>query len=261
MTESSSDGALGKADTGSNDFRERVTLSHRYGQVGRCVSSVTHDVNNFLGAIMAYAELIGLDETLSADAQGMVEEIVGAVRKSSSLINNLTDVARRDRPDVRIVDPGAVVERALDLQRYDLKTAHIDVQSTSAPDLPPIPVDLPRLQRAIMALILNAKEAVEGKDVREIRVTSGPVEAETENAEGNGLLEVAIWNSGPPIAEDLRERVFEPFFTTKGEDHLGLGLSAARATLHLHDGELTYCPERGFVARMPKFNSLSGTRV
>ena len=85
------DNTIDQIDLNTDAGREKLTLLFRYAQIGRCVNSVTHDVNNYLGAIMAYAELIGLDAQLPDDSQRMIGEIVSAVRKSSDLINNLTD--------------------------------------------------------------------------------------------------------------------------------------------------------------------------
>ncbi|NIA16378.1 MAG: hypothetical protein GWP08_20145, partial [Nitrospiraceae bacterium] len=73
-------------DLDSQDFRDRVALLFRYGQVGRCVSSVTHDVNNVLGAIQAYSELLDLDENLSDESRRMTMQIGEGVAKCSALL-------------------------------------------------------------------------------------------------------------------------------------------------------------------------------
>ena len=64
----------GPIDLNSDDARERLTRLFRHAQVGRSVSSVTHDLNNYLGAIMAYAELAGMDKGISADTARMLGE-------------------------------------------------------------------------------------------------------------------------------------------------------------------------------------------
>ncbi len=229
----------------SGPMREKLAHLHRFAQIGRCVSSVTHDVNNFLGAIMAYAELVGMDSALTEDSNRMLGEIVGAVRKSSSLINNLTDVARKERADIRVVHPANLVERVLDLRRYDLKVGHVVVACEYQPDLTNFTVDLPRLQQAMMYIVSNAIEAMELVETRRFQVS-----VSTEDR----VVVFGFRDSGEGIPEGDRERVFEPYYTTKGTEHIGLGLTVAKAIVEDHGGALAYTPDAGFVMRIPMKN-------
>jgi two-component system C4-dicarboxylate transport sensor histidine kinase DctB len=229
-------------DLQSEAMREKLARLYRFAQIGRCISSVTHDVNNFLGAIMAYAELVSMDSTLTEESNRMLAEIIGAVRKSSSLINNLTDVARKERADIRIVDPAHLVERVLDLRRYDLKVGHVVLACEYQPDLTNLTVDLPRLQQAMMYIVSNAIEAMELAEVRRLEMSVRMKER---------VVEFKFRDSGPGIPEGDRQRVFDPFFTTKGKEHIGLGLTVAKAIAEDHSGELVYSPDAGFVMRIP----------
>ena len=232
----------------ADSTRERYIRMYRYAQIGRCVSSVTHDVNNYLGAIMAYAELVGMDGSLSAESKRMLSEIIGAVRKSSSLVNNLTDVARKERPDVRIVDPANLMERVLDLRRYDMKVGHVALVTEYEPALGNFAVDLPKMQQAFMYLVSNAIEALEPAKIKrlEIRV-----------CRDGDSVSFSFRDSAQPIAVDCREKMFEPYFTTKDTNHVGLGLTIARATVEDHDGDLHYSSDEGFVIRIPIENRYS----
>ena len=103
-----------------DELENRLLQLFRYSQIGQCVNSVTHDVNNLLGAIMAYSELISMDESIAADSKRMLGEVVEAVRKASGLMGNLTDIARKPRQDVRIVAPIQLMNRVIDLRRYEI---------------------------------------------------------------------------------------------------------------------------------------------
>jgi two-component system NtrC family sensor kinase len=238
----------GLDETVLSEVDDKIRRLFRHAQVGTCVSGVAHDVNNLLGAIMAYAELVGLDQGLSPDSVRMLEEISGAATKCSALMNNLTDIARRERPDVRVVSPQELVDRAVALRRYDIKTARIELDVKGADNLPSVAVDLPKLERALMQLLANVIEAVADAEDRRLRITLG------ESASG---VEIVFWNSGPPVNEGDRDRIFDPFFTTKGDEHLGLGLTIARETLCGQDGDLVYEPTRGFVVTLPRSKSES----
>src|SRR5690606_21030252 len=124
--------------------------------------------NNYLGAIMAYAELAGMDKGISADTARMLGEVVNAVKKSSGLVASLTDVARKEKPDVRIMDPAQLVERVLDLRRYDLRVANVTLTTTYDPNLPLLSVNLPRLQLALMYIVSNTIEALDGTERKKL---------------------------------------------------------------------------------------------
>ncbi len=228
------------ADSG---MRERFARFYRYAQVGGCVSSVTHDVNNYLGAILAYAELLSLESGQTDESRRMLEEIMTAVRRSSRLISGLTDIARRERPDLRVVSPRDVLESVLALRQYDLKMARIDAKTSCQDGLPQISVDLPKLQQSLLYLLSNAIEAVEGEKDRRIKLSVSA---------GKESVEFCFWNAGGPVPETVRARLFEPFFTTRGGGHLGLGLWTARHNLRAFRGDVTYDPARGFSARVPQ---------
>lgn len=232
----------GPLDLNSEEARERLLRVFRHAQVGRSVSSVTHDLNNYLGAIMAYAELAGMDKGISADTARMLGEVVNAVKKSSGLVASLTDVARKEKPDVRIMDPAQLVERVLDLRRYDLRVANVTLTTTYDPNLPLLSVNLPRLQLALMYIVSNTIEALDGTERKKLSVTVRKTE------EG---VEIAFKDSGAPIPDEMCIAIFDPFYTTRGVDHLGLGLAVARGTVQDHGGTLNYDPDTGFVIALP----------
>lgn len=168
----------------------------------------------------------------------MIDEIMGAVRKSSTLVNSLTAIARKDKPNVSLADPGRVVEQIIDLRRYDLKASQIAIDCVCEAPLPMLLIDQPKLEQSIIYLIANAIEELRDAERRLLKVR-------VRNT-GDGA-DIELWNSGRVVPEELRESIFEPFFTTKDDDHLGLGLSVARDIARLHGGDLTYSPERGLI--------------
>jgi len=231
-----------RIDLNSDDARERLLRVFRHAQVGRSVSSVTHDVNNYLGAIMAYAELAGMDPGIGPDTARMLGEVCNAVRKSSVLVASLTDVARKEKPDVRIMDPAQLAERVLDLRRYDLRVASVALDTRYDEKLPLLTINLPRLQLALMYLVSNAIEALDGQERKKLSVSIRKTDAG---------VEIALKDSAGAIEEETRATMFEPFYTTKPLDHLGLGLPIARATVEDHGGSLVYAPETGFTISLP----------
>lgn len=224
---------------------DRIARLFRYAQVGMCVNSVSHDVNNLLGVILAYAELLSVDTNLSVESQRMLREIISAVRKATSLVGALTDIARKERTDIRIIDPAQLAERSLSLLQYTIRTQGVNIERNLEGDLGTVAVDLPKVTLALVYLLMNALDSMQTAEHKLLRMSV---------CRSGDSVEFAVWNSGESIPAELREKIFEPYFTTKGELHFGLGLSLARTIVQEHDGALFYEPERGFVIRVPYHN-------
>ena len=109
----------------SESGRDRIQKLFRYAQVGRCVNGVMHDINNFLGAMMDYAELVSIEDNISEDGRRMLGEIVDASSKCSKLLNNLTAIARDQKISVGMVAVHIVVEQALAIRAYAMRIEHI----------------------------------------------------------------------------------------------------------------------------------------
>lgn len=222
---------------------------HRYAQVGQCVNGVTHDINNLLGAAMAYAELASFDENISPETTKMLSQIVDGVGKCSHLISTLTSIARKLRPDVNLASPDRVLDDVFILRDYDFKTRQIVVEKAYEADINVLPVDLPQLKLALLHLLLNAQQAVENAADKRVRLTVG-------NTPDGAYYEV--WDSGDGLASENIARAFEPMtsFWPDGGDHFGLGLYAARQVAEHHGGTLTYEPKTGFRLTLLRDNGL-----
>lgn len=235
-------------DPDSEQGKSRLVQLHRYAQVGKCVSGVTHDINNLLGAAMAYAELASFDEHISPDTNRMLGQIVDGITKCSHLISSLTSIARRERMDVNLVSGDRLMDDVLTLRDYELKMKQIAVEKIYAADIPAMPIDLAKVKVALIYLLMNAQDAVSEQADRRIRISVLALE--------DGI-EYQIWDSGGGLAPELAESAFQPFtsYWPDGE-HVGLGLFAARQIAELHEGTLTYSPEKGFCFFLKRDNGL-----
>ncbi len=242
-------------DFQSEEVRERVMRVFRAGQVGLCVSSVTHDINNYLGAIMAYADLLGMSENLAPGSQRMLGQISDAVQKCSSLVTSLTSIARKEKPDASVIDVPRVCAQVVEIRNYDFKVGQVDLQATYEDGIPSVIVDLPKLKMALIYLLANAFDAVQEEPESTPKTQKKQTRLQVAKTEDS--IDIIVWNSGPPVPEAERERMFDPFFTTKPSPHLGLGLTLTRDIARYHGGDLTYDAHRGFILRLPRDNRLS----
>ena len=220
----------------------------KYAEVGRCVNSVTHDVNNYLGAILAYSELVSMDMGIAPDSRRMLTEIVQAVHKSTKLLSTLTTIARKERPNMVMADMGQLTSRVLDLRSYEMKINQVNGALETEGEMGLLVIDEPRIVRAIIYLIMNGIENCNEHASKRMDVkVRGTKEA----------IEITFNDSGPTVPESDQAFIFEPFFTTKGQGHIGLGLTHAREISRLHGGDVTYDAEEGFVMTLPRENGLT----
>ncbi len=220
------------------DCPDQLAEIFKYAQLGGCVSGITHEVNNYLGAIMAYSELVSLEPNLSAESTRMLGEIARAARRSASLMGMLMGIARADDPSRSVVNPQDLVAKAIELRGYDIKISQIAVERRVAGTAGNMVIDEPKMVRALLYLLVNAIE--QAKATRHLEIVFA-IEGTPDS------VAFSVRNAGLPIAPEHRESVFDPLYTTKGSTHMGLGLTQAREIARLHAGDLTYDPDRGFV--------------
>lgn len=248
---------MSEADSGvfldlhSDDALERVLSAARYAQVGRVADSVTHDVNNLLGATMAYAEIVSLEPGISDDGRRMLAQVVSSALRCSELVGGLTALTRKEVILAKHANVVQLFRRAVALEVFMLRRAKVTVIEAWPEEETTLVGDPPRLQLALSHLLTNAREALSQRpagEARELKVSLTLL--------GEHDAQLQVWNSGPPIPEAVRAHMFEPLYTTRPAPHLGLGLFAARRAAELHDGALTYDPEAGFCfsfSRYPRY--------
>ena len=135
------------------------------------------------------------------------------------------------------IEVGPLVADTLKLVEMESRAGDIQLESTIAPDLPPVFVDGIQIQQVVLNLTRNAIEAME---------ESGHTGTIKVGVQGNGHGEVAVSvaDPGPGIAPDDAQRIFDPFYSTKGGG-LGVGLSISRAIVEAHGGHLSLTPNAG----------------
>ena len=102
--------------------------SEEYVAAARLIAGATHEVNNALGAIMAFAELISLDLDASPEVQRRLDDIIALVEKSTGTLDTLSSLVATRRTEVSEVDVARLVTKVADLHRHQLKTERIQFE-------------------------------------------------------------------------------------------------------------------------------------
>lgn len=229
------------------NIEERIEKLHRLATAGLCINSVIHDTNNYLGAIMAYAELLQMDTSPGEESHRMLGKIVECVQDCSILMNGLNTISRSKDNLVTLVEIPELINTVFQLRKYYQKILKIGVEKDIESDIKPIVVDLPRLQLALIHIVKNAEENLELKEPEEDNPRTIKVVSKSDN---DGII-ISIKDNGPNIPTNIFEKVFEQYTTTKNHHHLGLGLYIANKIIVEHNGSLEYSPENGFSMWIP----------
>jgi two-component system NtrC family sensor kinase len=214
--------------------------------LGKLAAVVAHEINNPLAGILTYTKLISrmADKGFNGnhrltEAKEYLQIIEGESRRCGSIVKNLLTFARQAPLNPQKNDLNTIVERCLLLVGHQLELQSIDLQKELAANLPPLYCDSSQVQQALLALLMNAVEAMPN---------GGRLHVATSFDATRGCGRVAISDEGPGIPEEILPHIFEPFFTTKEEGKgVGLGLAIAFGIVHQHGGniEVTSTPQRG----------------
>jgi signal transduction histidine kinase len=198
----------------------------RYSLVGRLAAGVAHDFRNLLTVIMGNAALITQRNDVPAEVIQRAEQILEAGERGAQLIRQLLEFGREPTGQPRPVSLSEVLKRLLPLLQTGVGK-HYPIEFQAAPDQDWIWIDPSHLERVVMNLVLNAREAMPkgGTITIQVRVE--------HSSRGRGpagcYVCLEVRDSGVGIAPEHLPRVFEPGFTTKtnGMDR-GMGLAIVR---------------------------------
>jgi two-component system NtrC family sensor kinase len=228
--------------TRERELQRELLQTERLAAVGKLAAGVAHELNNPLTGILTFAEDL-LYETDPADPRwNDYQTIVGEALRCRRIVRDLLDFSRRRAPRLQPLDLGPVIRQTVAMVARQASFHDVAIEVDHAPRLPRVAIDFQQIQQAILNLLINARDAMDGRGRVAIRTAS--------TAEGE--VSVTVADTGPGVPEELRQRIFEPFFTTKGDQGNGLGLPAVASVMEQHRGrvEVDRGAEGGAVFRL-----------
>jgi len=238
--------------------------SEKMASLGKLAAVVAHEVNNPLAGILTYSKLVsrlvdkGLDnEERRKEVKNDLMEIEGESRRCGTIVKNLLTFARQAPLNPQKNNLGGVVERCLLLVGHQCELQQVDVESRLDPKMPPIYCDAGQIQQVLLALLMNAVEAMPH---------GGRLKVEASYHAEHREARITIGDEGTGIPEDVLPHIFEPFFTTKAEGKgVGLGLAIAFGIVQQHGGNIKVAstPQKGttFMVILPEEPKLRLTAV
>jgi len=212
--------------TREKKLEERRELQKRLSVLGEFAVSIVHEIRNPLTGIKGFASLLKRRLNGDLNARELLNRILMSVDELNDLLTSLLEFTRPLQSEPKLINLKDVVEDALlslgqRLNGITLRKELVDEKVVGDPR---------ELKRALLNILINDIEAMEGKGELKIKIM------------GNGhplgpVAKIIIEDTGPGIPEDKLDKIFNPFFTTKKEG-TGLGLAISQKIIHAHRGEI-----------------------
>lgn len=226
-----------------------VRRSEQLDALGKLAGGVAHDFNNLLSVIRICGSFLAEEALLSPTGRRDLEELIRASVRATELTQHLLAYGRRQVLQPQLMDVRTLVERSAGLLSRILgEDVRLDVALCAAPAY--VMADEAQLERVLINLVTNARDAMPTGGTVDIRVELGDPEAAVRDAYPDLMpgahVRLSVRDSGVGMDAATKARVFEPFFTTKGAGRgTGLGLASAYGVVRQSGGQIVVDSELG----------------
>ncbi len=219
--------------------QRQVLHMEKMASLGKLSATVAHELNNPISGMLTYARLVRrelqdqpLPDEVRDEWSRYLQMVEKECRRCGAIVQNLLLFTRRMGAETAEIDLNEVVEQSIMLVLHQLKMADIELHKQLLADDSRIVADEAQVQQAIVALLVNAVEALTDSQRADRRI-SVCLEGETEG------VRIDIEDSGGGIPPEVLPHIFEPFFSTKHtESGVGLGLAVVYGIVERHGGRI-----------------------
>lgn len=210
---------------------QQVYQSEKLAAMDNIVAGVAHELNNPMTAILGYAELLLATEENPKRKQ-RIALIAEEADRCAKIIGNMLSFTRSFGNAFEMANVSALLEEVVSLRAYQLRVDGVEIRSEIERNVPMTSVQPSAIRRLFLNILHNAHQAL-------LEVPQAQRKFSVSSCLKDGNIAIAISDSGPGIAEDVRYRIFDPFFTTRSlGEGMGLGLSVAYGIVHEHHGKI-----------------------
>jgi len=237
-----------RAEAESARLRDQFVHAQRLDAVGTLAAGLAHDMNNILGGILAFAEVLhaeATDKTVKADLARIRQE----AERGAALTRSLLAFSRRGQYRKRPILVHSVLDDMMPLLSRTVGKSITIARTDGPPTI--IDGDPAQLGQVILNLCLNAKDAMDSTgtitiSTDEIELIAGEPEANRTGLPAGRYAVLGVSDTGSGIDAETQKRIFEPFFTTKPVGKgTGLGLAMVFGAVQAHGGAIVVDSEVG----------------
>ncbi len=218
-------------------MERQMAQAEKLASIGQLSAGVAHEINNPLGIILGYTQLLLKDKGSEQERHDDLKTIEKHARNCKTIVEDLLNFARESEPETDVVRIHDVLDDVLNFMQQHSNLSGIEIQTDYDPQVPLLELDEKKIKQVFINLIMNAKHAIDG---------DGKIKITTRFDRQHELLSIMITDTGHGIEKKNQSRIFDPFFTTKptGEG-TGLGLSVSYGIIRNHGGKIAVESETG----------------
>jgi len=231
-------------------YHRAMVQAERLAAIGQTIAAISHHIKNILQGLRSGSDLLKMgiqekNETLLLQGWKIVEKNQARIY---DLVMDMLSYSKEREPAFAPTDLNAVVHDALELIEGRAREMGVRLELTLAPSLPVIQADAEGLHRALLNILTNGLDALEGRPNPTLTVST--------SVEPDGQwLRISVADNGIGIPPERLPDLFKPFTSTKGARGTGLGLAVSHKILREHGGDIlvTSQPNLGsqFILRLP----------
>ncbi|MFH2037692.1 MAG: ATP-binding protein [Candidatus Zixiibacteriota bacterium] len=215
------------------ETQKLLIRSERMAVLGELSAKVAHEVNNPLGIIKNYLQLLSRQISQNDKSEEYIAVVSQEINRIALIVKQLLSVSKSMHFKFERIDLEKLLSEVVALMKRQLDDFNITIEFATSGELPTIMAWPDGLKQVFMNLIINARDAIKSDGVIKIQASA------LENK-----VRIVVKDSGPGIKEEHITRIFEPFYTTKpAESGTGLGLSVCSSIVKKHSGIIIVCPE------------------
>ncbi len=242
-----------QAEEEKRSLEERLNRAEKMEALGQLAGGVAHDLNNVLGVLSGYSELLLMEIPEGQRARGHAEKIFQSTEKGAAIIQDLLTLARRGVSVSDVINLNKVVADFLKTPVFEKMkdfNPRVTFRTECQEELLNIKGSPMHLEKTLMNLVSNAAESISGAGEVMIRTQNRylekPIRGYDEIKEGDYII-LTVSDTGMGIPGEHREKIFEPFYTKKtmGRSGTGLGLAIVWGTIKDHNGYIDVQTEVG----------------
>jgi PAS domain S-box-containing protein len=246
-------------DSRCGTIRSIVIVSNESSELNTTAATLAHEIRNPLASIKGVADAFLQRRQLTRQERQWLEAVRREVLKIDARVRELLNLSQPRLFQTKLCSLTEVIGNVVLLAMHhvaaikDCEGRKISIQFINETTKPlTMMVDSARIEDALLNLVLNAIESIEGDGEVTVCLRRSQKHHSSTNADGEALIEVS--DSGCGIPHELRRQIFEPRFTTKRYG-TGLGLAAVRRTAAAYHGRISFRTEIGrgskFVLALP----------
>jgi two-component system NtrC family sensor kinase len=220
--------------TDEREMTRQLSNAEKLAAIGRLAGGVAHEINNPLGGILAFAQILLRERCPPEEQLEYLREIEKSAFRCKAIVEALLRFSRQSpRMQRAPLSLNDVVRESLTLVSYKYAVRDVEIRCALGEGLPAVLGNANQLEQVLVNLLSNAFDAITSASSK----AAGAIDLRTSAVDG--WVELQVADSGTGISDGHLAKIFDPFFTTKEEGKgTGLGLAVTYAIIREHGGRI-----------------------